>query len=72
MSSLTLSSVLAPPRPLAFTLSLRFLDAPIRVFANDAEVCLALRRYYAPWVVDEVDADAPTVTLLQGTLDPGP
>ena len=33
------------PRAMPFTLALRFLDAPVRVFADDADVWSALQRY---------------------------
>jgi HprK-related kinase B len=70
MSALTLADVLAA-RHGPLTLPLRFLDVSVRVFTNDAAIQEGLARYYAPWVVDHVAADAATVTLLQGDVDAG-
>jgi HprK-related kinase B len=66
---LTLADVLAPSAGLPFTIALRFLDVPVRVAADDDAVGSALRRYYEPWVVADVESDAPTVTLLQGAVE---
>lgn len=68
MIALALDDVVAPPASMPFTLALRFLDVPVHVLADDAEVFSALHRYYGPWVVDDLEPDAATVTLLQGAV----
>jgi HprK-related kinase B len=58
-------------RAAPYALALRFLDVPVRVFTDDPGVWAGLSRYYGPWVVDDVAAGAPTVTLLQGDVVAG-
>jgi HprK-related kinase B len=70
VSARGLAEVLAA-RTAPYTLVLRFLDVPVRVFTDDMDVWTGLARYYAPWVVHEVDDGAPTVTLLQGEVAAG-
>ena len=66
--TLALADLVHPTRPTPYTLALRFVDAAVRVHTDDADVFLGLQRYYAPWVVAGVEADAPTVTLLQAPV----
>jgi HprK-related kinase B len=70
VTTLVLRDVLAA-RAAPHTLALRFVDVPVRVFTDDAGVSAGLARYYAPWVVEDVEREAPTVTLLQGDVASG-
>jgi len=47
-------------------LSLRFIDAPVRVLTNDSEVWTRLSRYLEPYVTTEDLTPATVVTLIQG------
>jgi HprK-related kinase B len=57
-----------PPAATPLSLSLRFLDVPIRVLTNDAGVWTALCRYHAPYVTTEDLSPAVVVMLIQGDV----
>jgi len=59
-----------PSAATPLSLSLRFLDVPIRVLTNDADVWTALRRYHAPYVTTQDLSPAVVVTLIQGHVRP--
>jgi HprK-related kinase B len=62
-----LLEAVATPR----TVPLRFVDVPIRVQTNDAEVEAGLRAYFGRHVTSEDALPAAVVRLIQGALDPG-
>jgi HprK-related kinase B len=70
VTTLALRDVLTA-RTAPHTLALRFVDVPVRVFTDDPDVHAGLARYYAPWAVGDVEAEAPVVTLLQGEVASG-
>jgi HprK-related kinase B len=52
--------------PTPYVLSLRFVDVPLRVRTNDADVWASLGHYFEPWVTPGDAAPVAVVTLVQG------
>lgn len=65
---MTDTAALIPRVPTPLSLSLRFLDVPIGVLTNDADVWTSLSLYYAPYVAAEELRPATVVTLIQGPV----
>jgi HprK-related kinase B len=62
---------LIQPFPARHELRLRFVDVPLRVVTNDADIWTSLSLYYRPWIVATAEPPVTDVTLIQGEVTPG-